>query len=63
MFLPESREFSLAPCLAGRGGGDLTARVSMLLKSRASLTCFRACVVTCPSVYDLMSAAETSDVF
>ena len=30
--------------LQGKGGGDLmTARFSMLLKSRASLTCFRAC--------------------
>ena len=35
MFLSEWREFPSAPCLAG--GGDLmTARVSMLLKSRAS---------------------------
>jgi len=34
MFLSEWREFPLATCLAG---GDLmTARVSMLLKSRAS---------------------------
>ena len=30
---------SLWPCLAG-GGNLMTARVSMLLKSRASLTCF-----------------------
>ena len=30
-----------------RGGGDLmTARVSMLFKSRASLTCFQACFLT-----------------
>ena len=42
MFLSEWREFPSAPCLAG-GGGFMTARVSMLLKSRASLTCFRAC--------------------
>jgi len=42
MFLSEWRKFPSAPCLAG--AGDLrTARVSMLLKSRASLTCFRAC--------------------
>jgi len=33
--------FGASPC---RGGGDLmTARVSMLLKSCGSLTCFRAC--------------------
>ena len=25
----------------------MTARVSMLLKSRASVTCFRACLLTC----------------
>ena len=44
MFLSEWREFPSAPCLAGGGGGNpMTARVSMLLKSRASLTCFRAC--------------------
>ena len=45
MFLSEWREFPSAPCLAGgRGGGNLvTVRVSMLLKSRASLTCIRAC--------------------
>jgi len=44
MFLSEWREFSSAPCLAKGGGGDLmTAHVSMLLKSRTSLTCFRAC--------------------
>jgi len=44
MFLSEWREFPSAPCLAGGEGGKLvTARVSMLLKSRASLTCFRAC--------------------
>jgi len=34
-------------CLALLGGGEkknlMTARVSMLLKSRSSLTCFRAC--------------------
>jgi len=44
MFLSEWREFSSAPCLARGGGGVLmTARVSMLLKSRVSLTYFRAC--------------------
>jgi len=42
MFLSQWREFPSTPCLAG--GGDLmTARVSMLLKSRASLTRFRDC--------------------
>jgi len=41
MFLSEWREFPSAPCLAG-GKKNLAARVSMLLKSRASLTCFRA---------------------
>ena len=46
MFLSEWREFPSAPCLAGGGEKKnlmMTARVSMLLKSRVSLTCFRAC--------------------
>jgi len=42
MFLSEWREFPSAPCLAKKKI-LLTARVSMLLKSRTSLTCFRAC--------------------
>ena len=42
MFLSEWREFPSPPCLAGKKK-NLTARVSMLLKSRASLTCFRSC--------------------
>jgi len=42
MFLSEWREFPSAHCLAGEKQ-LMTARVSMLLKSRASLTCFRAC--------------------
>ena len=42
MFLSEWREFPSAPCLAGVKN-LMTARVSMLLKSRASLTFFRAC--------------------
>ena len=42
MFLSEWPEFPSAPCLAGKKN-LMTARVSMLLKSRASLTCFRAC--------------------
>jgi len=40
--LSEWRAFPSAPCLAGKKK-LMTARVSMLLKSRASLTCFRAC--------------------
>ena len=43
MFLSEWRKFPSAPCLAGGKKNLMTARVSMLLKSRASLTCFRAC--------------------
>jgi len=50
MFLSELREFPSAPCFAGKKNFALqgkknlmTACVSMLLKSRASLTCFRAC--------------------
>jgi len=42
MFLSELREFPSVPCLA-RKKNLMTARVSMLLKSRASLTCYRAC--------------------
>jgi hypothetical protein len=41
MLLSEWREFPSAPCLAGKN--LMTAPVSMLLKPRASLTCFRAC--------------------
>jgi len=44
MFLSEWCEFLSAPCLAGKKN-LMTARVSMLLKSRASLTCFRACLL------------------
>ena len=44
MFLSEWREFPSAPCLAEKKN-LMTARVSMLLKSRASLTCFRACFI------------------
>jgi len=43
MFLSELHEFPSAPYLAGGEGNLMTARVSILLKSRASLTCFRAC--------------------
>ena len=42
LFLSEWREFPSAPCLAGKKN-LMTDRVSMLLKSRASLICFRAC--------------------
>ena len=42
IFLSEWREVPSEPSLSGAGGGK-EARVSMLLKSRASLTCFRAC--------------------
>ena len=42
MFLSEWREFPSAPCFAGEKN-LIKARVSMLLKSRASLTCFRVC--------------------
>jgi len=40
MFLSEWRQFPSVPC---RKKDLMTARVSMLLKSCASLTCFRAC--------------------
>ena len=42
MFLSEWGEFPSAPYLAGKKI-LMTARVLVLLKSRASLTCFRAC--------------------
>ena len=43
MFLSEWREFLSAPCLAGKKKPLMIARVLMVLKSRASLICFRAC--------------------
>ena len=43
MFLSEWREVPSAPYFAGVKKNLMTARVSMLLKSHASLTCFRAC--------------------
>ena len=43
MFLSKWREFSSAPCLAGEKKNLMTARVAMMLKSRASLASFRAC--------------------
>jgi len=42
MFLSEWREFPSAPCLAGKKN-LMTVRISMSLKLRVSLTCFRAC--------------------
>jgi len=42
MFLSELREFPSAPCLAEKKKNLMTASVSMLLKSRGSLVCFRA---------------------
>jgi len=45
MFLLEWRECPSAPCLAGKKKNLMTARVSMLLKSRASLICFRICFI------------------
>jgi len=45
MFPSEWGEFSCEPCLGGEKN-SMTARVSMLLKSRASLICFRACFLT-----------------
>ena len=41
MFLSEWREFPWTPCVAGKN--FMTDRVSILLKSLASLICFRAC--------------------
>jgi len=40
--------FGALPC---RKINVMTARVSMLLKSRASLTCFRACFLVGPRIY------------
>jgi hypothetical protein len=42
MFLSECRVFPSALCFAGKKK-LMTTRFSMLLKSNASLTCFRAC--------------------
>jgi len=42
MFLTEWREFLWASCLVGKKNLMIT-RASMLLKSRASPTCFRTC--------------------
>ena len=45
MFRLEWREFPSAPCLAEKEKNLITDRVAMLLKSRTSLTCFRACIL------------------
>jgi len=43
IFPSEWREFPSGPCLAGEKKNLIKARDSILLKSRSSLTCFRAC--------------------
>jgi len=45
MCLSEWHEYPSTSCLAGKKKTLLTTRVSMLLKSRAPLTCFRACLL------------------
>jgi len=60
MFLSEWREFPSAPCLAEKNQIKKNRnkkkkkknRVSMSLKSRASLTCFQGCFLPC---YGLIS--------
>ena len=54
MFLAEWHEFPSVPCLAGKIN-LMAARVSMLLKSRASLTCFRACFLPGRAKYPVTS--------
>ena len=44
MFLSEWRQFPSASCTLQEKNNVMTARVSMFLKSRASLTYFRACL-------------------
>jgi len=62
MFLLEWREIPSVSCLAGRGKKNLmTDRVSMLLKSRASLACFRACFL--PSRAKDLSASRYGTFF
>jgi len=64
MFLSEWREFPSAPCLAEKKN-LVTARVSMLLKSRAYLICFRACFLpgrakdlSAPQYFGLITSQE-----
>ena len=45
IFLSKWREFPSAPCLEQKKKNLVIALVSMLSKSRASLTCFRACLL------------------
>jgi len=60
MFLSEWREFPSAPCLAGKIENLMTARVSILLKSRVSLgTCLRTCFL--PGRAKVLSAPRYSD--
>jgi len=58
MFLSEWREFPSAPFLAKKKKDLMTGGVSMLLKSRASLTCFRTCFL--PGRAKDLSAPSTS---
>jgi len=60
MFLSEWRKFPSAPCRAGKNN-LMTARVSMLLKLCASLTCFRACFL--PGRVNDLSAHRYSPAF
>jgi len=46
LFLSELREFPSVPCRKKKKRNFMTARVSMLLKSCGSLTCFRACFLS-----------------
>ena len=54
MFLSEWREFPSAPCLAWGEKNSVTARVSMMLKSRASpdILPFSLCYKTCNSAHE-----------
>jgi len=61
MFLSECREFPSAPCLARKK--NLTSRVSMLLKSRASLICFRASFLPGPANDLSVSRVQTERKF
>ena len=56
MFLSERREFPSTPCIAEKRKTLMTVRVSMLLKSRTSLTCFRACFL--PGRAKILSASR-----
>jgi len=60
MFLSEWRKFPSAPCLAEKEKKLMTARASMLLKSRASLTCFRTCFL--PDRANYLSAPGINNI-